>query len=64
VADNVKRTECVKVCFTEREFIDLGRMAARDDRKVADWVWVQVRRSIYGMLAAEAQREQGTDADQ
>ena len=48
-----KRTECVKVCFTEREFIDLGRVAAREDRKVADMVWFLVREGMYGRLRAE-----------
>jgi hypothetical protein len=63
MADSVKRVNCVKVCFTDREYIDLGRAAAREDRKVADMVWFLVRRSMYGIVAAEGQQEQGTDED-
>jgi hypothetical protein len=62
-ADNTKRTNCVKVCFTDREFIDLGRIAARDDRKVSDFVWVEIRRRMYGTLAADAPDQQGTESD-
>jgi hypothetical protein len=62
-ADNTKRTNCVKVCFTDREFIDLGRLAARDDRKVSDWVWVELRRRMYGSVAVDAADAQGTASD-
>ncbi len=43
MADNTKRTECVKVCFTERELIDLNRLAIREDRKLADMARVTGR---------------------
>lgn len=62
-ADNSKRTNCVKVCFTDREFIDLGRLAAREDRKVADLVWVEVRRRMYGTVVVDAADAQGTESD-
>jgi hypothetical protein len=64
VADSPKRINCVKACFTDREYIDLGRVAAREDRKVADMVWVLVRRSMYGIVAPPVTEEQGTDEDQ
>ena len=57
-----KRINCVKVCFTDREYIDLGRVAAREDRKVADMVWVAVRRAMYGSLSADAPDPQGTES--
>lgn len=63
MAENNKRTECVKVCFTEREFIDLGRLAAREDRKVADLVWVEIRRRMYGSVVVDAPPGQGTNED-
>lgn len=63
-ADNSKRQNCVKVCFTDREFIDLGRIAARDNRKVADLVWVEMRRRMYGTIGAETQTEEGTEGDE
>jgi len=43
-----KRTECVKVCFEPRLMLDLVQKGARDDRKVADVVYVIVRRFMYG----------------
>lgn len=63
MAESSKRENCVKVCFTDREFIDLGRIAAREDRKVADMVWVAVRRAMYGSLRADGPDSQGTETD-
>lgn len=63
MADNVKRINCVKVCFTDREFIDLGREAARENRKVADMAWFLVRRGMYGIVAAPAPEGEGTNED-
>lgn len=60
---DTKRINCVKVCFTDREFIDLGRFAAREDRKVSDLVWVEIRRRMYGTLAADSPDQQGTESD-
>lgn len=48
MADPVKRSECVKVCFEPRLFQDLAHKAVRDDRKLADVVYVIVRRFMYG----------------
>lgn len=50
MADNTKRTECVKVCFTERALIDLNRLAIQEDRKLADMAHVLVLRSMYGIV--------------
>lgn len=63
MADNLKRVNCVKVCFTDREFIDLGRLAAREDRKLADLVWVEMRRRMYGTVTVDAPDPQGTPSD-
>jgi hypothetical protein len=60
-AESTKRINCVKACFTDREFIDLGRISAREDRKVADMVWVLVRRAMYGMVSPPVSDEQDTD---
>lgn len=43
-----KRTECIKVCFEPRLLQDLAQKADRDDRKLADVVYVIVRRFMYG----------------
>lgn len=37
---NQKRSECVKVCFEERLFIDMNRLAILEDRKLADYVYL------------------------
>lgn len=48
MADTARRTECIKVCFEQRLFNDLSHKAVRDDRKLADVVYVIVRRFMYG----------------
>lgn len=58
-----KRINCVKVCFDDRTFIDLGRLAAREDRKVADLVHSIVRRHLYGNFARNAAEAEGTEGD-
>lgn len=45
-----KRINCVKVCFNDREYIDLGRLSAREDRKLADMARVMVCRGMYGIV--------------
>lgn len=57
---DTKRENCVKVCFNDRAFIDLGRLAAREDRKVADMVHVIVCRHLYGHYSREGVSEEGT----
>jgi hypothetical protein len=48
MAEAAKRSECIKVCFEPRLFNDLSHKAVRDDRKLADVVYVIVRRFMYG----------------
>lgn len=59
--DDRKHSEAVKAFFTEREFIDLCRLAAREDRKPGELVRVLVRRSMYGTMAAEADAGNGAN---
>jgi len=49
-ADDSKRTNCVKVCFTDREYIDLNRAAVKHERSKADMAYVLVRQGLYGIL--------------
>lgn len=63
MADDLKRSECVKVCFTERELIDLNRLACREDRKLADMVRVLARRCMYGIVKADADSVEVADKD-
>ena len=58
-----KRINCVKVCFTDREYIDLGRLSAREDRKLAEMARVLVCRGMYGTLNPAAPHDQGTGED-
>ena len=48
MVDDRKHSEAVKVWLTEREMLDLARMADREDRKVSELVRVIVRRFMYG----------------
>jgi hypothetical protein len=61
LADDIKRSNCVKVCFSDRAFIDLGRIAARQDRSVPDLIHVLVRRHLYGHLALALAVEEGPE---
>lgn len=60
MADDNKRVNCVKVCFTDREYIDLGRLSAREDRKLADMARVLVARGMYGIV----RQDENTNPDQ
>lgn len=62
-ADDTKRPNCIKVCFSDRAFIDIGRMAARDDRSPADLVHLIVRRHLYGHFAGTPGSDQGPERD-
>jgi hypothetical protein len=63
MADNSKRVNCVKVCFTDREYIDLNRVAATEGRSKADMVYWLARRGMYGMVNAPAIVDEGTGKD-
>lgn len=58
-----KRVNCVKVCFDDRLFIDLGRRAAREDRKVADLVHRIVVTDMYGSFRPDTAETEGTARD-
>ena len=63
MSENLKRTECVKVCFEERLFIDLSKEASRQDRKLADLIYILVRRWAYGNTNGAVPSDQGTASD-
>lgn len=62
MSDTAKRVNCVKVCFTDREYIDLGRLSAREDRKLADMARVMVCRGMYGMLITSAAADEDKES--
>ena len=49
--DDNKHTEAVKMWLTEREFMDLSRMAGHTDRKPSEFARVILRRYMYGNMA-------------
>lgn len=53
--DDQKHSEKIAVWLTEREFLDLNRMALREDRKLSDLARVVLRRFMYGNIAADQQ---------
>ena len=63
MADDTKRPNCVKVCFSDRAFIDLGRMAAREERSVADLLHLIARRHMYGHYAKATSGAEGPEGD-
>lgn len=46
-----KRTEEVKLRLTERELLDASRMAAIEERSVAEFITRLLRSSMYGSVA-------------
>lgn len=54
-----KRTEEVKLRLTERELLDVSRMAAMDERSVAEYIVRLLRASMYGSLAVRVAALQG-----
>jgi hypothetical protein len=48
MADDGKRTELACTKVTERMYIDANRVAAMDDRSLSDWLFMLVRRELYG----------------
>ena len=63
MAESAKRSECVKVCFEERLFIDLNRIAILQDRKLADLVYLIARKYAYGHVNGIQLDEEGTQGD-
>ena len=53
MASDIKHTERVTVWFTEREYLDLCRMADANDRKPGELARVIVRRFMYGNVGAD-----------
>ena len=57
--ESSKRTEEVKLRLTERELLDISRLAALDDRAVAEQIVRMLRLSMYGTLNLRAAALQG-----
>ena len=48
MADDNKRTDNVCSRVTERMYIDLNRLAALEERTLADFIFILLRRELYG----------------
>lgn len=62
-ADATKRTECVKVCMSERMFLDLNHKAIRADRTLAEFIYLILRDWTYGNGNGPREIPQGTEGD-
>ena len=56
-----KRTEEVKLRLTERELLDVSRLAAVDDRAITEFIVRLLRASMYGSVALRLLAAQETD---
>jgi hypothetical protein len=63
MAESVKRTECVKVCFSERMMLDLNRRAIREDRTLSELIFLIVRDDEYGKGKGPGAAEEVTQRD-
>lgn len=63
MADSTKRTECVKVCMSERMLLDLNRRAIRADRTLAELIFLILRDYEYGHGRGPGAAEEGTEGD-
>jgi hypothetical protein len=54
-----KRTEELKLRLTEREMLDVARLAAVDDRSVAEFITRLLRVSMYGSVQVRLSGLQG-----
>lgn len=54
-----KRTEEIKLRLTEREMLDVSRLATVDDRSVAEYIVRLLRGAMYGSVATRLSGLQG-----
>ena len=60
MADDTKHTEVMPVRWTERELLDIVRLAALADRKPSEWVRWATRQAMYGMVQRPRNESEGT----
>lgn len=56
-----KRTEELKLRLTEREMLDVSRLAAIDERAVTEFIVKLLRASMYGSVAVRLASQQGPE---
>lgn len=60
--DDRKHSEPIKAWFTERELVDLTKLAAREDRKLSELIRVIVRRHMYGNIGSACEESMGANS--
>lgn len=60
--DDRKHSEPIKAWLTERELVDLTKLAAREDRKLSEMIRVIVRRHMYGHIGASCDESTGANS--
>ena len=50
MADDGKRSENVCTRVTERMLLDISRVAAMEDRSVSEFIYLALRRELYGSI--------------
>ena len=63
MANDSKRTEQVKINLTERELLDAARIAATEDRTLAEFIRLTLRTSMYGKVSRLSSGQEVTDRD-
>ena len=57
-----KKTEQVKVHMSERLFMDLSRLAARDDRKLSEYIGIVLNLHVYGHSSKLTENIEGANS--
>ena len=60
--DDNKKTNRVAVWLTDRELLDLSRVAAAEDRKQSEMVRVMLRRCMYGTIGSQDHEYHGANS--
>ena len=63
MADDGKRSEVISTKATERVALDLLRVSALDDRSPSEYVYLLIRRHLYGIVRADEPTTQPGSVD-
>ena len=64
MANDTKRTEQVKLNLTERELLDAARVAATEDRTLAEFIRLTLRVALYGKVNRLSTGQEVSDRDE
>ena len=62
MAESAKRTEEIKLRLTDRELLDIARLAAVDERSLTEYIVRVLQRHMYGSLGVKAMGLQGPNS--